>query len=285
MSHADRDWWRDEGASRRAFGWAGTPLSWTLMAILGGAWLVASGASAEIGPGGLGARAWDAAALDSRALLSRGEAWRLVTYGWLHRPDDFVGLAWTLSLLFLFGRGAEREMGWRRALATFVAGSVVAGMASAAAAEVAGTPATVADPSGGTLALAAALSRRDPHAPWWGGVPLWGWAAILAIGRGVNLGLSGGFPWAALVVGAVAGWWVAGAPMGSQVVVREVVAPSGTEVEPPPDDARARLDALLAKIHDQGISALTEEETAFLSRASRWFKGAGGRGGGGTHGA
>ncbi|HEU4394017.1 MAG TPA: rhomboid family intramembrane serine protease, partial [Planctomycetota bacterium] len=75
--------------------------------------------------------------------------------------------------------------------------------------------------------------------------------------------------------GAIAGaamWWrprSAAGPRGrsSRAVARDEAARAARE-----DGEAARVDALLARIHESGIGALTEEERAFLKRVSTRYR-------------
>lgn len=279
MSHADRDWWRDEGATgsaRRVFGWGRTPAVWTLLGALLTVWLVDTGGRAEIGPGGLAGRVHGALSLSVDAILSRFEAWRLATYGGLHEPNAIRAFAWTALLLLAFGRAFEREAGWRRTLAVFASGVVLAGLLWVALARATGDVHSIADPSGGTLALVVARARREPRERW-GPLPLASWAAIAVLARGIDLALSGGASSAMLVAGAAAGWGLGGAAAAEpeartvkRTPTRVVVEDAAGTTEPD----RRRLDALLAKISAEGLASLSDEERAFLDRESKRVRGA-----------
>jgi hypothetical protein len=287
VSHRDRDWWRDEAADRRAFSWSGTPVAWTIFGALLASWLVGDAALAHEGPGGAGARwlAW--ASLSARGVLEEGGAWRPLTWVWAHESGAPRAALWSLVLTFAFGRACERLLGGRWALATFAAGGLAAGLAALPwlAGVVPDRP--IADASAGTFALAAAVARAAGDARGPADLPIRTLAAVAVLVRAADLLLLGGGPaYAPALLGAPVGWAVAS--LGLRPAPGPAAGPSRAPTGRPagkasaprrapdasPEDAaaRARLDALLEKIHAGGLEALDAEERAFLESASRRYR-------------
>jgi membrane associated rhomboid family serine protease len=272
VSQADRDWYRDEGASRRAFAWSGTPVTWTLLGALVAAWLVVEGSSQHDGPRGAAGDLLAWAALSADGVLRAGRLWQPVTWFWLHEPGAVRALLSSLVLLFAFGRHAERHLGARAALATFVAGGIASGLVALPWLTFVSGDRSIVDASGATFALSAATARRLHGERWLGGLPARGLiAAVLALRTADLLFVDGGLAYAPVVVGAAVGWVAAGLGLRPK---RGPVAPRGRPPAVAAEEAegRARLDALLQKIHDAGMPSLTAEERRFLEEASRRYR-------------
>ncbi len=202
--------------------------------------------------------------------------WQLFTYGWLHDVHGFGHILWNMLQLYFFGTLLESLLGGRRFLALYIGGLLAAGLASLLLGLTLGTG-TVIGASGAILAVLVALATMQPNTPvilLFIPVPLkWlaiGLVAIDAFGLFQEIiGRSSGTAHGAHLAGAVLGFvavrrhWVWIDPVEA-LERRKRRRESARQV----DDER-RLDALLARIHREGIDALDSADREFLKRMSK----------------
>jgi membrane associated rhomboid family serine protease len=285
VSIADRPWYRD-GEERRREASSPYPAGWILSLALFAAWVLQAVAEEERrGEVAFWLREHLALSLDG---MRAGMAWQALTYMGLH------GGAWHLLVnilvVFFFAGIVQEALGRRNAMLLFLATGVAGAAAwcAAAAAGMVSASAPVVGASGGAMGLLAFAVAREPrrevvlfHAlP----VPLW---VLGALAVGMDLvrwvadphgpvavpahlgGMAAGAAWA--LRGArrprlLRGGGRAGA--GAAAAARPLVPPSASDAE-----ERARVDALLERIHARGIASLDDEEREFLQRVSRRLRG------------
>lgn len=198
--------------------------------------------------------------------------WQLVTYGFLHSANEPMHLLGNLIGLYFFGTWLESLLGARRFLLVYMAGIVVPGLVQLLVALVFGQSLLVVGASGAVLLLVVAMATLRPQAMvivLFVPVRLWLVATVYVL---LDLfGLVRGGGGAAHVVhlgGAALGfalaktgalWWDPWEAYAARKVSRERQSAA---------DDEARLDALLDRIHKQGIASLSEGEKAFLKRMS-----------------
>jgi membrane associated rhomboid family serine protease len=280
MTSDSRDYFRSGGGALRFEGWAGTPVTWTLILVHSVLWLFYAGTANRIEPGGTLDRVFhDGLSLSAASVAQRGWIWQVATYWLLHPPLAVGALVYTLAFLFFLGREMERLVGRRRYLFLYVAGGVFAGALSVPWAYLVGWPhVPVATAAGAVYAMVVGLTLRMPDLRVIFGVPLWGMTTFLillhvAIALTQPAGeLMSFFP----LAGAGFAWlhhrgaqrwerfW------GSLVERRRARAQARTEREE--THLRGRLDDLLAKIEKDGIGSLSPKEKDFLQEASKRFR-------------
>ena len=279
MSVQDRDYWREP--SRGGGILVGVPAKW-ILAVGTGIAFVAQAAVENASPEGALfiarhlALSWDG--------LARGEAWQVITCALLHA--GVFHLFWNMSALVLLLSVLEERLLPGEVFWIYAAG-VLGGSAAHALWVLAGLapPNTVlmGASAGVTAILAAAIvimSRTKLALFGVLSIPVWllgviylGWDAIRAglylvdpvafdTDVAVEAHLGGALAGAALC------WRLrrAAAP-APRAVKREEAARAARE-----DGEAARVDALLARIHESGIGALTDEERAFLKRVSSRYR-------------
>ena len=316
MGFEDRDYAADVPARRQLFGGGGRwGAAGTLMAVLGGVWLLQlltlrGGNGLE--PGVL--REW--LGLDVGAVTG-GQVWRVFTYGFLHHEFSIFHIGGTLLVLFFVGRFAESRLGPREFTLFYLAATLAGGvgmtllallapnLGGIAGGGVAGEGAVrwedCVGASGPVLALIVLIALWDPHQRWsvilftipaWvvaavacgltalmvagsavGGNPL-GYATAAGVGAGLFALAYTRFGWrlsdTADRLPTARGLALPGRP-GRRPALR-VHRPADEDDEDRgdgfDDDLDRRADALLEKVHREGIDSLTRRERKTLQKAS-----------------
>lgn len=212
-----------------------------------------------------------------RAWLPFVPLWQLVTYGFLHAPFEVGHVLFNLLTLYFFGTALEGTLGSRRFLWHYMVALVLGGVVQLALSFASLAAGGVAYPtlgaSGAVMAVLVAMATLQPDTRViFILVPLrLRTLALILVGLDVFRMLSGGagVAWAVHLTGAAYGFlavrrgFVWSDPFEALAKRRRRV-----QVEQRQDDA-ARLDELLARIHDKGLGALSEREKAFLKRVSK----------------
>ena len=213
------------------------------------------------------------------------QAYRLLTYGFIHSPDSLGHLLWNMFALWLFGRDVEGRYGSREFLAFYLLAIIFAGLVW--------TLAELADPginavlgaSGGIAAVLVLFALNFPHRqmlfmfiiP----MPMWVLAVIVvAMDAFGAMQRSGNVAFTAHLGGAAFGFlyyqwgwrferFLPGAGLLKRLKPKpklRVVDAEETEVD------KSRLDAILKKIKEQGQDSLTYGERRYLERTSKEFQ-------------
>lgn len=214
--------------------------------------------------------------------------WQFITYGFLHDPNSIFHLLWNMLELYFFGTLLESIIGSRRFAFAYFGALVAGGLLHLAAQFIAGPRlidatsnlgvySPVIGASGAILGVIVAAAVLRPHhkvlmifIP----VSLWVLAsAFVAIDvfselRSWKTGSSTYIAhWAHLggaLFGGLSAWrrwiWI---DWGERFVQRR----EDRRVESARNDDQ-RLDELLAKVHREGIQALSKSERDFLNRMS-----------------
>lgn len=220
--------------------------------------------------------------LRSRAVFA-GEFWQAVTYLLLH--GDLGHLFWNMFGLWVFG-SILRDL---VPDGTFWITYLVGGLAGAAAcllwdlAVPSSAGAGVVGASGAVTAVMVAAAFRDPRRPIGlflmpATIPLWLLGVVyvaLDLVTAIQMWATGEF--GAVAVQAHLG----GAASAAVLFLLSRTRPARVAEAPPRPPApmeervEARVDALLDRIHASGIGSLSDEERAFLKRASERYRGRG----------
>ena len=219
--------------------------------------------------------------------LARGEVWQALTYALLH--SGVFHLFWNMAALVMLLSVLEERLDAPRVYALYAVGAVggAAGHALWVVAGLSPSSTVVVGASGavtGVFAAAVVLMGRK-RLDFFGvlSIPVWvlgvvyiGWDLVAAILFVVDpRTFDSGVAVQAHLGGAIAGaamWWRprrAGGPRRaeSRALARDEASRAARE-----DGEAARVDALLERIHQGGIGALTEEERAFLKRVSSRYR-------------
>jgi membrane associated rhomboid family serine protease len=203
--------------------------------------------------------------------------WQLVTYGFLHAPFDVTHVLFNLLTLYFFGTALEGALGARRFLWHYMVALVLGGVVQLGlsfAALAAGREAyPTLGASGAVMAVLVAMATLQPDTRViFILFPLrLRTLALILVGLDVFRMLSGGagVAWAVHLSGAAYGFLaVRRGFVWSDPIEALAKRRQRAEVERRHEDA-ARLDELLARIHDKGLGSLSEREKAFLKRVSK----------------
>lgn len=219
----------------------------------------------------------------SRFGMGRGFVWQLVTYMFLH--GDFVHIFFNLLVLFFFGPAVEQNVGRRNFLLLFFACGVLGGLGWLVMDRIGGFCLGASAGVFGVIGAFAALNFSRPITlllffilP----VTVKGWVMALAFGVIELMMLTtsrfGGVAYAAHLVGLIVGFaytvhWMRENGLDYQLPAwlhrtRLRVMESGPREEREPD-----IDALLDKIHREGMGSLSRRERKRLHDASRRARG------------
>jgi rhomboid family protein len=237
------------------------------------------------GSGGLYAFIRDVLLLHTDEVLGRLRVWQPFTAIWFHDPNGLGHLFFNMLFLFFFGPMAEDLLGARRMFSLYVLAGLACTLSLLPWAWITGVPAVGLGASGALYGLAVFLAFRRPRQPvvlLVFPMPLWVLVGVFLVGGELLGSVATGHASGATVghlAGAATGWAYhllrrPGVPAAPGPIARWRVrrardraqAEATRRVE---DDAR--VDALLARIHAEGIDALSREEKDFLERASRRY--------------
>ncbi len=284
--YAKRDTYPDQGWTR-AVKW----LVVANVAVFLGSFL-ATQAATDVGPH----EVYGVLGLVPRELVHGLRAWQLVTYAFVHDLRNPFHLIINMYILWVAGRGLEFIYGIRRFVTFYFLAALFSGVVYLALAvtipECRGVPLYGA--SGAVMAVLVVYASYHPGDKillfLLFDVPIWiGVAAMVGIDLMVVSHASEGG-------GIAAGCHVAGAAFGflfhrfrdrleallervpARVpAVRVNVRPASSASAPPPGATssvlEAQLDQVLKKIHEKGMSDLTDDEKGVLDRASKHYRG------------
>jgi membrane associated rhomboid family serine protease len=214
------------------------------------------------------------------------QAYRLLTYGFLHSPNDLWHIAMNMFVLWMFGREVESRYGRREMLAFYLVAIVVAGLVwTIAEIPNAGTS-TMLGASGGVSAMVILFAMNFPHRMvlfmFFIPMPMWV-LAVLVVGLDAWNAMArpdAGVAFTAHLGGALFGFlyyqwgwrferWL---PTGS-LAQRVRRKPKLRVIDPDQvDSTDSRVDEILKKIQEQGQDSLTRGERRILEQASREYQ-------------
>lgn len=213
-------------------------------------------------------------------------AYRLLTYGFLHDPNSLWHIGFNMFALWSFGNQVERVYGRERFSWLYLTAIVVSGLIWSLSEASMGSAQAVVGASGGVVAVVILFALKFPHAkgmvfPIPIPIPMW----VLAIGL-VLLDLQGAMSrrgeiaFTAHLGGALYGWfffltgWTLGSWFGPLIGgLPKMKRPPLRVHEPEEEDATdLEVDRILAKIQEQGRESLTWRERRILEKASREYQ-------------
>lgn len=240
----------------------------------------------------------DAFLLHPDAVFARGKVWQLVTNFWFHAAGDAQHVIFNMLIFFFFGRTVETYLGPKRFLTLYVGAGVFASLVFVLWSWIVGSTAAALGASGAVYAILVWAAFQHPHRkvhfmmvlP----IPMWLWAGVLMVGMEVlafsrdPTGAVSRVSHISHLAGAAFGalyWWLAPRFSGGGNWRRVPSRPAPPRAAPPPqapselEEAQRRtamrmaMDKLLDKINTSGVGSLTEDEKAFLEKASRELRG------------
>jgi len=229
----------------------------------------------------------EALALDSDWFRQPWRAYELLTYGFLHAPDDIGHILVNMLVLWMFGREIEYRYGRYEFLAFYLLGIIVAGLTWSLIESATGADAVLLGASGGISAVFALFALNWPHRQvlFMFVIPMPMWvAALIALLYDMNgaINRTGNIAFTAHLAGALFGlvyykfnWrvgsWIAriGAYKPRRKPRLRVHEPDEPDEE---DELGQKVDAILQKIQEQGQDSLTWSERRLLEKASRRYQ-------------
>ncbi len=217
------------------------------------------------------------------------EAYRLLSYGFLHSTRDIFHILMNMFVLWMFGREVEVRYGRREFLWFYLSAIVMAGLFWSVSEALNGTQAILVGASGGTVAVFVLFALTWPQRkmvliflPFYP-IPAWVMAAAyVAYDAYGAMYRSSNVAFTAHLAGAVfalyyfkfnfsPGRWLADKFAGASVKrgpKLRVHVPDAA----PDEDEQDQVDEILRKIQREGQDSLTRRERQTLERASREYQ-------------
>jgi membrane associated rhomboid family serine protease len=289
MGIYDRDYERDRGYGDSPGYHLGSDMTWTtkLVIVMAIVYVVELVTNSDAPGGG-----WFTQIFALHANLPRQPwmAFQLITYGFLHDPDDLKHILFNGFALWMFGRSVETLYGRKEYLTFFLVTVAVAGLVWLVSEWVSSgqlTQFTLLGASGGIAGVLLLFCLNFPRQQIfiWGVLPMPAWVfAVLFLGMNLfgTVGGDGHVAYTAHIGGAIfaliyfkAGWrlsnWLPGGwkmpKLGRRPTLR--VLDPADDLEDTTDDA---VDTILRKIREHGQECLTHEERRILEEASREYQ-------------
>lgn len=211
---------------------------------------------------------------------------QLLTYGFLHDPNNIWHILFNAIVFWFFGRVIEMRYGRREFLAFFLAAVVFAGTVWCVGENFmsdGGRRAIMLGASGGIAAVLLLFVLNFPHQVIyiWGVLPIPSWAfALLFVGQDIfgAVSRSGDVAYTAHLGGALFAFlyfryrWRLSDRIPTGFSMPRLRRRPNLKVHHPDATKENRLDDILRKIQDQGQESLTREERRFLERTSHEYQ-------------
>jgi membrane associated rhomboid family serine protease len=214
-------------------------------------------------------------------------AYQLLTYGFLHAPDNLWHIVWNMLGLFFFGREVEWRYGRREYLLFYLAGIMVAGLVWTIAEIPGGSHAIALGASGGVTAVVILFAFNFPYRTvlfmFFLPMPMWVAAVIfVAVDAYGAVNRSGNVAFTAHLGGALFAflYYKWGGRLERIMPDRSLLARlrprPKLRVHRPEAEEEAttdsRVDEVLKKIQEHGQDSLTYGERRILEEASREYQ-------------
>lgn len=220
------------------------------------------------------------------------QGYRLLTYGFLHSPNDLWHIVLNMFTFWLFGREVELRYGRREFVAFYLIAIVVAGLVWTIAELPNHRDAAMLGASGGVAAVVVLFALNFPHRTilfnLFIPMPMWLFAIIMvgldALGT-MNRSIPGFAPSGPIAFSAHLGGAAFAFLYFQSGWHLERLLPSGSlwkRFQPKPrlrvhdpetaEETDKMVDEILKKIQDQGRDSLTRRERRILEEASREYQ-------------
>lgn len=214
------------------------------------------------------------------------EAYRLLTYGFLHSPQDVWHILLNMFALWLFGRDVEIRYGRREFLAFYLTAIVVAGLVWTIAEIPNPVPSAVLGASGGIAAVVILFAMNYPHRAilfmFFIPMPMWVAAVIMVVmdAFGAINRAGSTIACAAHLGGAMFGFlyfqwgWRLERLLPGESFWKNLKPKPKLRVHDPEsaEETEKAVDDILKKIQDHGRDSLTRRERRILEEASREYQ-------------
>jgi membrane associated rhomboid family serine protease len=227
----------------------------------------------------------DAWILDKGWYYQPWQAYRILTYGFLHSPQDLWHILLNMFALWLFGRDVEYRYGRREFLIFYLVAIVVAGLVWTVAEIPSQVPSAVLGASGGIAAVVILFAMNFPHRTilfmFFIPMPMWVAAVIMvAMDAFGAMDRSGTIACTAHLGGAMFGFlyyqwgWHLERFVPTGELLERIRPKPKLRVHDPEssDDTEQVVDDILKKIQEHGRDSLTRREKRILEEASREYQ-------------
>ncbi len=218
----------------------------------------------------------DGLGLRPQDVLDRFHLWQLVTSLFLHDPRSPLHLVFNMYVLWAFGPRVEDELGRRGFTLFFFATGVAASLCYVGLGPLTGLTNVAVGSSGAIYGVLLYFTLLSPETTvlFLFFLPMkMKWAAVIFVALDLTLFISGGatgIAHTAHLGGAAAGFaWFRWANRSRRPERRGPAARTTAHREPPSGGLRPEEDALLDKVHREGLASLTEAEKETLREAGR----------------
>lgn len=196
------------------------------------------------------------------------QPWRFVTYQYLHADGGHI--FWNMLSIYFIVPIMERTWGWRRTLAFYTVGGIVAGFVYALMSYAFGfRVGTLVGASGSILAVLGAIAATMPGLTFFGFIPVRILALLFAILYILTIAHDRNMSNAAHLGGLVFGYV---APLIGMNRIRNLTERieknRQRRVVRAEIDEQAAIDRILSKVHEQGMNSLSRGERNTLKRAT-----------------
>jgi membrane associated rhomboid family serine protease len=225
-------------------------------------------------------------ALDSHWFLRPWQLYHLLTYGFLHDPNDIAHILMNMLVFWMFGRELEQRYGRTEFVVFYLVGIVFAGLVWSLIDAGSGRSSALIGASGGISALFALYAFNYPHRQvlfmFFIPMPMWLAAAILIFFDVRHATGMSDVAGTAHLAGAAFGalyyhfhWNLSSRLTGLRSLTSLRRRPKLRVHEPEEDeedDLSVKVDAILQKIQDHGQESLSWNERRILEKASRRYQ-------------
>jgi membrane associated rhomboid family serine protease len=241
---------------------------------------------AQLLTGGSGGWVTETFSLNADWFRKPWHAYQLLTYGFLHDPNDLKHIAFNMLGLFFLGRDVEYRYGRREYLAFYLVAIVVAGIVWTLAEIPNPQAGGMLGASGGVVAVVILFALNFPHRTvlfmFFLPMPMWV-AALILVGMDAMGAVhrSGNVAFTAHLGGAMFaflyyqwGWRLERLLPSGALWKRLKPKPKLRVLDPDSADPSTddRVDEILKKIQEQGRDSLTRGERRILEEASREYQ-------------
>jgi rhomboid family protein len=213
------------------------------------------------------------------------QAYRLLTYGFLHSPGDVWHILLNMFALWLFGRDVEYRYGRREFLVFYLLAIIISGLVWTIAEIPNPLPSAALGASGGVTAVVILFAMNFPYRTilfmFFIPMPMWVAAVIMVVMDAYGaMNRSGTIACTAHLGGAMFGFlyfqwgWRLERLLPSSSLWERLRPKPKLRVHDPesPDDTEKAVDDILKKIQDHGRDSLTRRERRILEEASREYQ-------------
>ncbi len=230
--------------------------------------------------------------LDAVKMIEQFQVWRIVTSAFCHDPSNLIHILFNMLFLYWFGRVLEIQYGSREFLAFYLTAAIAASLAFLGIGFALKELHHMIGASGAVMGVTMLFAMHYPRQKillffvipveirWVVlGYVFFDLYPVVQAFSGVKM--TSGIAHAAHLGGLLFGflywkfqWRLSPLSGGMKMprIRRPRVKPSIRIYEPSKEELDERVDALLAKIQEQGEASLTDKEREFLKKASQQYK-------------